>query len=167
MRQFAYGRSIQTEHQGDYDRAEKGRSYYLGSKSSSFRAVLYEKGIESAAEIAAAGMPPRPNLCRLEGRLRPQHSDAKVAASVLSPEEVWGCCRWGPALLRQLFSSSIQRVQMSEYRVPDTVLSRRAMAKQYFRTIGDMIAEADHDHDALGKMLAELYDSIERDRPKE
>jgi hypothetical protein len=164
MKQLSKDRNILTDLDGDWDRAERGRSYYLGSKDSAFRAILYEKGIESAAEIAAAGLPPRPDLCRLEGRLKPQHTPAKVAASTLTPGQIFGCSRWGPALVQALFSLDVERIWMTEYRVPDTVLSRRALSKQYFKTIGDMIAESDHDETVLGKMFMDLHDSIKRER---
>jgi hypothetical protein len=164
MKRLSEERGIRTELMGDWDRAEKGRSYYLGSKDSAFRSILYEKGIESAEEIAAAGLPPQPDLCRLEGRLRPQHTDSKIAASALAPSEIFGCCRWGPALLSALFSSNVKRIKMSEYRVPDTILSRRAMVRQYFRTFGDIIAECDHDETAVGQVLMDIFDSIKRER---
>lgn len=163
MKQLSEERKIRTELVGDWDRAEFGRSYYLGSKESAFRAVLYEKGIESAKEIAAAGLPPRPNLCRLEGRLRPQYPEAKTTASTFTPLDVWAACRWGPALVHRVLSLDIQRIKMSEYQVPEMTLSAYSMVRQYRRTVQHIIVQADHDESCVGKYLMDIADSIERE----
>ena len=163
MRAVSQVRGIKSMLAGDWERAEAGRSYYLGSPASPFRAVLYEKGIEMAAEIAAAGHPPRPDLIRLEGRFRPQSVGAKVVASTLQPHQVWGCSRWAPDVLKAVLSCDVRRVQMSEYRVPDTILSRRAMVKQYSKTIANIIAEADHDEASVGSTIMSIFDSVQRE----
>lgn len=166
MREISQRRKIGSSLAGDWEGLTNGRSYYLGSVTSPFRAVLYEKGIEMRAEIAAAGHPPRPNLCRLEGRLRPQSVDAKIVASTLTPDQVWGCARWAPDVFKAVLSCDVDRIKMSDYRVPDEVLSWRSMGRQYLRTIGHKIAEADHDEATLGKFLMELFDSIQRENSK-
>lgn len=74
---------------GDWeDFPEKGRTLYLGAKTSVARTRLYEKGKQP--EYLHLG---RPNWTRLEVQVRPA-KDAKSEFSTLSPEQVWGASRW-------------------------------------------------------------------------
>ena len=74
---------------GDWeDFPEKGRTLYLGAKSSTTRLRLYEKGKQ--AEYAHLS---RPDWARIEVQVRPA-KEAKTEFSNLSPEQVWGASRW-------------------------------------------------------------------------
>lgn len=88
-------RSVKSAHRiiggkaGDWeDFPEKGRTLYLGAKSSPTRMRLYEKGKQ--AEYAHLE---RPNWARIEVQVRPV-KDAKDEFARLSPEDVWGASSW-------------------------------------------------------------------------
>lgn len=70
----------------------KGRSWYFGSKSSNFRIVLYEKGLEQIAK----GIPADPTWVRLEVRVRPNSkAKASLGKAKLVPFDLFGMSRWG------------------------------------------------------------------------
>lgn len=75
--------------------SSKGRTWYCGSKSSPFRVVLYEKGLQ----LLAQGIPADPTWVRLEVRIRPS-SRAKetIGSAGLVPSDLLGMSRWGVAL---------------------------------------------------------------------
>ncbi len=162
MFRHAQRHNIQTEHVGDYDTGRKGRSYYLGAKQSAFRVVGYEKGKQIEQILLATDQPLRPNLVRLEGRYRPQNTMAKVVAASMEPADIWRCCRWGPPLLKSILSIDVERLKMSEYKVPNELISQYEMVKQYYRIIANMIVVADHDPERFGMRLMEIHDSIRR-----
>ena len=88
-------RSVKSAHRiiggkaGDWeDFPEKGRTLYLGAKSSPTRMRLYEKGKQ--AEYVHLE---RPNWARIEVQVRPV-KDAKDEFARLSPEDVWGASSW-------------------------------------------------------------------------
>jgi hypothetical protein len=84
----------------------KGRSWYFGSKSSTFRIVLYEKGLEQIAK----GIPADPTWVRLEVRVRP-NSKAKssLGRANLVPFDLLGMSRWGVAVGEMLGGQDLQR----------------------------------------------------------
>jgi DNA relaxase NicK len=87
------------EPRGDWrDFPEKGRTQYLGAKSSVVQARLYEKGKQ--AEYAHLA---RTDWVRLELQVRPE-KDAKQRYAALSASEVWGASPW----TRQLAASVLE-----------------------------------------------------------
>lgn len=87
----------------------KGRSWYFGSKSSTFRVVLYEKGLEQIAK----GVPADPTWVRLEVRVRPA-SKAKslFGKHRLQPCDLLGMSRWGVDIGEQLQVPELTRYQI-------------------------------------------------------
>ena len=87
--------------------ASKGRSWYFGSKSSPFRIVLYEKGLQ----MLAMGIPADPTWVRLEVRIRPS-SKAKeqVGSARLLPSDLLGMSRWGVAVAQALGATEVRRM---------------------------------------------------------
>jgi len=72
----------------------RGRSWYFGSKSSTFRVVLYEKGLEQIAK----GIPADPTWVRLEVRVRPSSkARASSGKSGLFPS-ICSACRAGASI---------------------------------------------------------------------
>jgi len=77
----------------------KGRSWYFGSKSSTFRIVLYEKGLEQIAK----GIPADPTWVRLEVRVRPSSkAKSQLGAVKLLPFDLFGMSRWGVEVGRRM-----------------------------------------------------------------
>lgn len=78
---------------GDWeDFPEKGRTLYVGAKSSTTRLRLYEKGKQP--EYLHLGLP---NLARIEIQVRPA-KDSKGEYASLDPVQVWGASRWSREL---------------------------------------------------------------------
>lgn len=74
---------------GDWeDHPEKGRTLYLGSKTSATRLRLYEKGKQPEYLHLA-----KPDWARIEVQVRPA-KEAKDTYTKLTPLEVWGASRW-------------------------------------------------------------------------
>lgn len=86
--------------------SSKGRTWYCGSKSSPFRVVLYEKGLQ----LLAQGIPADPTWVRLEVRIRPS-SKAKetIGRARLSPSDLFGMSKWGVALGEALGVADLRR----------------------------------------------------------
>lgn len=84
----------------------KGRSWYFGSKSSAFRVVLYEKGLEQIAK----GIPADPTWVRLEVRIRPSSKAKSIFGQVkLMPFDLFGMSRWGVDIGEQLQGPELTR----------------------------------------------------------
>lgn len=112
---------------GDWeDFPEKGRTLYLGARTSVARTRLYEKGKQP--EYAHLD---RPDWARLELQVRPA-KDAKAEYSKLSPSEVWGASRW----TRDLAAAALQNhvdphPAGTTYRLTDRDRALRWMCHQY------------------------------------
>lgn len=121
---------------GDWDDfPERGRTLYLGGKSSVTRTRLYEKGKQPEYLHLE-----RPDLTRLEVQVRPA-KEAKSSFSELSPIDVWGASRW---------TRELAAVALREHVDPHpagtiwkkTDLERRMdfMCKQYGPTLLELFA---------------------------
>ncbi len=112
---------------GDWDDfPEKGRTLYLGAKSSPARLRLYEKGKQ--AEYAHLE---RPDWARIEVQVRPA-KEAKTAFSSLSPLEVWGASRWSRDLAAMVLKEHVDpHPAGSTYRISERDAAIEWMCRQY------------------------------------
>lgn len=112
---------------GDWeDFPEKGRTLYLGAKSSTTRTRLYEKGKQ--AEYAHLS---REDWVRLEVQVRPV-KEAKEAYSSLSAEQVWGASRWTRDLASMVLQAHVDpHPAGSTYRKTDDERALEWMCRQY------------------------------------
>ena len=112
---------------GDWDDfPEKGRTLYLGSKSSPVRMRLYEKGLQP--EYLHLD---RPNWARIETQVRPA-KEAKNEFSKLSPMEVWGAARWTREIAALVLQQHVEpHPAGTTYRLTDQETALRWMCKQY------------------------------------
>lgn len=86
--------------------ATKGRSWYFGSKSSSFRIVLYEKGLQQIA----LGVPADPTWVRLEVRVRPSSKHkALIADCRPQPVDLLGMSAWGLQVAQAIGADHVER----------------------------------------------------------
>jgi len=144
---------------GDWDDfPEKGRTLYLGSRSSSVRVRLYEKGKQPEYVHLE-----RPDWVRLEIQVRPK-KEAKTAFAALSPEEVWGASKWTSELHARLLGGHIDpHPAGTVYRLTDDESSFEWMCKQY----GPMLARQAEDcggWEAVGLNIADkLAELAERE----
>jgi hypothetical protein len=124
---------IDVEHAGDHHRAIKGRSFYLGGRTSVARAIVYEKGRQLDGD---------PDWVRLELRVRPGSRDAKYRASSLTPSELYGCSKWSAGLATRLGQPEVARMSLGTvYREEDVLRSRKFLLRQYGPTLRGLLGE--------------------------
>lgn len=112
---------------GDWeDFPEKGRTLYLGAKTSVTRMRLYEKGKQP--EYLHLN---RPDWSRIEVQVRPA-KDAKAAFSALSPVEVWGASSWSREVAASVLAEHVDpHPAGTTYRLTERESALRWMCKQY------------------------------------
>jgi hypothetical protein len=141
---------IDVEHAGDHHRAVKGRSIYVGGRTSVVREICYEKGKQIGGD---------PNHVRVEVRVRPQGRDAKYRAGQLMPLEYYGASRWSKQLGVYLGQPEVARMSLGTvYRDEDVERSRKALLRQYgpiLRGIRDEQGSWGAVGDWLGSQLGE------------
>lgn len=139
--------SIKVRHQGDFHRAEDGRTLYLGAKSSAVSSRLYEKGIQMQAGVPQLFLPTvraayPDDMVRLETQVRPQKKAAKQAAAQLSPAEFVGFARWTQALWQAVEGLDVPRVTAgTAWRPKDHDRAYGFMLQQYRAVLDQMRAD--------------------------
>lgn len=135
----------------------KGRSWYCGSKSSPFRVVLYEKGLEQIAK----GIPDDPTRVRLELRIRPS-SKAKheLGALRLVPSDLFGMSRWGKALGNALGAQGVPRVYIgSVWKPNEQEQVALKIVKMFDRGLEQLLEQAGS-AEAVGVLLFEVQEKV-------
>nr|CRY95077.1 hypothetical protein [uncultured prokaryote] len=119
---------------GDWeDFPEKGRTLYLGARTSTTRLRLYEKGKQP--EYAHLS---RENWARIEVQVRPA-KDAKTTFASLSPEEVWGASRWTRDVAAQVLHAHVDpHPAGSTYRKTEDQRAIEWMCRQYGQRLVSM-----------------------------
>lgn len=112
---------------GDWeDFPEKGRTLYLGARSSVTRARLYEKGLQPEYQHLN-----KPNWVRLEVQVRPA-GEAKVGFSKASPLDMWGASKWSRDIAAQVLKEHVDpHPAGTVYRLSERENALRWMCKQY------------------------------------
>lgn len=136
---------------GDWeDFPEKGRTLYLGAKSSVTRTRLYEKGKQP--EYAHLE---RDDWVRLEVQVRPA-KDAKTEFATLSPAEVWGASRWTRDLAAVALQNHVDpHPAGTTYRRSSNETTLRWMCRQYGPAMAELADELGG-WDVLGLTLREM-----------
>ena len=139
---------------GDWeDFPEKGRTLYLGAKSSTTRLRLYEKGKQ--AEYAHLS---RPDWARIEVQVRPA-KEAKTEFSNLSPEQVWGASRWTRDVAAAVLKAHVDpHPAGSTYRKTEDEAAIEWMCRQYANRLVSMANDLGG-WDVLGLTLREIVNS--------
>lgn len=128
--EYAKQHGITISHEGDWSRG-KARTLYLGSKTSTVRLVLYEKGYQANGD---------PNWVRLEVRVRPKNNRHQVATWV--PGHAFGASRWVRGALTTIGWDHLQASSVGTIRTPsDLERAWAVMLKQYGRTIRSKVDE--------------------------
>lgn len=112
---------------GDWeDFPEKGRTLYLGARSSVTRARLYEKGLQPEYQHLN-----KPNWVRLEVQVRPA-GEAKFEYAKASPLDVWGASKWSRDIAAQVLKEHIDpHPAGTVYRLSERENALRWMCRQY------------------------------------
>lgn len=124
--EVAVKHGVQVQHVGDFLNGVKGRTLYIGSKSSPVFVCLYEKGKQPGMELMG-----EPHWVRLEVRVRPK-SRAKAQCATITPPEVFGCALWTQELFQRLTGASIARHRVGTQHAPtDDDRAFAALVHQY------------------------------------
>lgn len=129
-RWFSRKKNLKTSVVGDWDRAQDGRTYYIGSRSSVAYLRIYEKGIQTKTD---------PNWIRVEFEFKP-HKDFRKRAASLSPEEMMSGSLWATDFLGRF------GIELEHYKhrtkadlTPSTVVAN--IIKKHRRIIAKAIKE--------------------------
>lgn len=129
---IADAHSITVDHTGDWHRAERGRTLYLGGRESEKRIRFYEKGHQLRAE----GHPQAsPDLCRLEAVIRPEQRDAKHRAATMSPQDCFGASLWLRESLAAYAGLDAPEIRLKAHRKSQIDQAFEFMCRQYRRVI--------------------------------
>lgn len=121
--QYALKNRITIDQQGDWTRL-KGRTLYLGAKSSALQLVLYEKGYEQGGGASL-------DWVRLEVRVRPK-GERRAQVSSFSPTQIM-CSGFAHSVLKHIGIETLHEKASvgSIWRREDDDRARAVLLKQY------------------------------------
>lgn len=153
-----------------------GRTQYIGSPKSNFRARLYEKGLEQLALMkwqpndvyfyTPEGQKVLPDdWVRLELQVRPQGDAAKYLAAHAEPEQYFGFSNWTHELAQKAFALELERITLRQHKHLANDEKLRWMCKMYgnallnlFDDVGSWSAVGIN----IGDMLTEMHKNDKR-----
>ena len=118
----------------------KGRTTYLGAKSSPVQLRLYDKRAELLAgyatdgerKAAAVALALPEQLARLEAQIRPERKEAKLRFSTIEPTEALGSSRWMREVWKVVAGLDLTPVQVGRgYRQSDDERSASFLVANY------------------------------------
>lgn len=147
-----------------------GRTQYIGSPSSNFRARLYEKGYEQLARMkwhpvglrfrTPEGELVEPdNWVRLELQVRPQGEAAKHLAAHATPEEFWGFSHWTHELAAKTMALNLERITLRQHKHLANDEKLRWMCKMYGNALQNLRDDVG-DWKAVGMTIGELLQEV-------
>lgn len=141
-----------------------GRTYYLGSRTSTVFMRLYEKGLQQLAKYKNSDQPVSVDWTRLEIEVKPQNPKSRYRAAHLQPVEFWGVTTWSRDILRMACSLDVERVNMNLKRESEALTASKHMVSQYRQTLMRASAESGETEVQLFQRLLKEHD--ERARAK-
>lgn len=134
------------EHVGDWHRAERGRTLYLGSRQSVYFIRIYEKGKQLGGD---------PNWVRVEVELKPKSSD-KDRFSLASPQQIAYSTPWGREFWSRIGHLEPDRVIQVPPKPPANLQTRTlSLVAQYGRLVLDLAEHHGGDFEQLGRHLVQ------------
>lgn len=140
---------------------DRGDTVYLGSRQSQSFLRIYQPGLKRAAEEGRSGgqiADEDRNAVRVEHEFKPQKRRAKLAASSLSPDALWGVSPWLADFAAECFAMTVQPISIAERRESNRNRALRFMAMQYRAHLADLLRECQGDLSAFGSTIADLAD---------
>lgn len=154
-KRHALAHGLVTDQRGDWLAPMRGRTWYLGSRSSRFFHRIYEKGRKERVD---------PNWIRHELEYKPQHRQERLAAIALTAPQLWAM-HAGPIFgkilgldLAAVFALPVQKPNRTRR---DVDRARGALCSQYGKTVVTWLQECGGDPVEL---VAELMAGIEHHR---
>jgi hypothetical protein len=147
-----------------------GRTQYIGSPKSNFRARLYEKGFEQLARMkwhpssiqfqTPDGLYVAPDdWVRLELQVRPQGDDAKFLASHSAPEQFWGFSHWTHELASKAMALELERITLRQHKHLANDEKLRWMCKMYGNALINLHQDVG-DWAAVGLTIGEMLQEV-------
>lgn len=147
-----------------------GRTQYVGSPSSNFRARLYEKGYEQLARMkwhpsniqfqTPEGLYVAPDdWVRLELQVRPQGDDAKFLAAHSAPEQFWGFSHWTHELAAKAMALQLQRITLRQHKHLTNDEKLHWMCKMYGNALINLHQDVG-DWAAVGLTIGEMLQEV-------
>lgn len=180
-RRIARDKSMKFPMVADPLNPQAGRTQYIGSPTSEYRARIYEKGWEvyqkglSALrgrfvpdpdsvriEVPSLGVTCSPSdWVRCELQARPKDEDARRKAAMATPEQVWSFTEWAQEFARDALALDLERFYIRQRKLTTDERALRWMCRQYanvlHRTMGDL-----GDWACVGLQIGEILDQIEK-----
>lgn len=151
-KQWASLHGIRTEPRGDWMNPERGRTFYLGARSSRFFHRIYEKGRQTRTD---------PNWIRCELEYKPQSKHERQSAGMLSASQLWAM-HAGPIFahclgldLEVVFATPVHKPERVRR---DVERSRAALCAQYGRVISTWLQECGGD---AVQLVAEIMTGVD------
>lgn len=160
-----------------------GRTQYLGSPTSDYRARLYEKGWEQVAkllqlfkelpanigenvtmirnEITGENVRPQ-DWTRLELQVRPRQEEGRRKAATVAPEEAWGFTDWATELAAEAMALDLERICIRTRKVSKDEEALRWMCQHY----GSMLTRLNADLGDWACVGLEIGRMIQEQRTK-
>lgn len=160
-----------------------GRTQYVGSPSSDYRARLYEKGWEEVGKLIAlfpkqmpsgvaqhvtsitnqvTGEEVRPeDWTRLELQVRPRQEEGRRLAAQVTPEQAWGFSPWSHELAKETMALDLERMAIRTRKVSKDEEALRWMCRQYAGQMTRLKADLG-DWACVGKQLGEWIEEQQR-----
>jgi len=153
---YAAANRMVTSVAGNWDvSTTRGRTFYLGARSSRGFHRIYEKGRKERTD---------PNWIRVEVEHKPQEYADRCAATQLTAPQIWAM-HAGPIFGKVLqldLAEVFQRPIQKPHRIArDTDRARRALADQYGKTIAQWLRDCGGDPQSF---VAELLAGIDHQR---
>lgn len=158
-----------------------GRTQYIGSPTSDYRARLYEKGWEQVGKaISRMGMDLAPDFAgsvqmirnevtgedvrpqdwtRIELQVRPRFEEARRRSASMTPEEVWACTDWARQLAADTMALNLAKIVMRTRKVSKDDESMWWMCKQFGQVLGREKTKAGS-WSGLGERIGEILKSM-------
>jgi hypothetical protein len=136
-----------------------GETVYIGSRSSTLFARIYEKGKAESAAYGGVGVDALEPWVRCELEVKPQ-KDMKAVAATMEPEAFWGCSDWTARLAQEAFAMTPEPIPFHPRRTGADDRAWACMLAQY-RNLARRRCNERYagDRDALARdFLAGIYD---------
>lgn len=150
-KRYANAHGLTTGVAGDWMNPKRGRTFYLGSRSSAFFHRIYEKGRKERVDQ---------NWIRCELEYKPQSREARFSATTLTAPQLWAMHAgpvFGETLGLDLAVVFAQQAHSGrEKRNSDR--ARQSLAQQYGKTINQWVRDVGGDPVAF---VAELLSAVE------
>lgn len=175
-RRVAESRRMRFAQQTDELNPTAGRTQYIGSPKSDYRARLYEKGFEvigkqvrKLQDVSGMILDPRTgelidpaDWARLELQARPKCEEAKRAAASASMEQIWTFSEWAHELASEAMALDLERYYIRTRKQSKDEEALRWMCQQYGGPLGRLLTSSGGTWSSAGEALGRIMAKVSR-----